>query len=129
VESTRDDADEHTSAVRGFYERIVEDEWRRLDAYVLEHATVRHFLDRRLPKPPARIIDVGSGPGRYAIALAQQGYDVTLVDLSPQNVAWAAERIAEAGVSDRARSALGDARSLTAFSSGQFDATLLLGPL
>jgi len=129
VERTRDDADEHTSAVQGFYDRIVEYEWRRLDAYPMEHATVRHFLERHLPKPLARVIDVGSGPGRYAIALAQQGYDVMLVDLSPQNVAWAAERIAEAGVSDRARSVLGDARSLAAFSSGQSDAALLLGPL
>lgn len=54
---------------------------------------------------------------------------MTLVDLSPQNVAWATDRIRDAGVTDRARAVLGDARSLSAFSSGQFDAALLLGPL
>jgi SAM-dependent methyltransferase len=31
----------------------------------------------------ARVVDVGGGHGRYSLALAQRGFDVTLLDLEP----------------------------------------------
>ncbi len=112
--------DGDTEAVRGFYDRIVAYEWKRLEHYVLENATVQHYFSRYLPPPPARIVDIGGGPGRYALMLAQQGYEVTLIDLSPGNVAWAREQFAQAGV--QAYAELGDARNLRQFAAGQFDA-------
>lgn len=43
------------------------------------------FVDRALALPPqAQVLDLGCGFGRHAIALAQRGYRVTGVDLSPQ---------------------------------------------
>lgn len=114
-------------AVRAFYDRIVAYEWSRLDHYVVEFAVTRHYLRRYLPPPPARIVDIGAGPGRYAVLLAQQGYDVTALDLSSRNIEWAAQRMADAGVS--ARVELGDARDLSRFAAGTFDAALMLGPL
>lgn len=45
-----------------------------------------------------RAIDIGCGPGRNALFLAQQGWAVDAVDLSPVAVAWARERAAEAGL-------------------------------
>jgi SAM-dependent methyltransferase len=120
---------EETEAVRAFYDSILEYEWGRLDHYILEYATTRHYLQRFLPPPPARILDVGGGPGRYALLLAQQGYDVTLVDLSPRNTVWANERFLQAGVERSARALIGDARDLGAYNTGQFDAVLLFGPL
>ena len=45
------------------------------------------FLVKTLaPLPGARIVDVPSGDGRLALALAAQGYDVTGVDLTPEFV-------------------------------------------
>ena len=38
-------------------------------------------------RPGDRILDIGGGPGRYAIRFAQRGCAVTLVDLSPGNIA------------------------------------------
>lgn len=114
-------------AVQDFYDRIVSYEWSRLDHYVLEFQVTKHYLARYLPPPPARILDVGGGPGRYALLLAQQGYEVSLIDLSPRNIAWARGQFANAQVNVQAE--VGDARDLHMFAAGEFDAALLLGPL
>lgn len=47
----------------------------------------------------ARILDIGCGRGRHAIQLAERGYDVTGVDLSPRSIADARERARKVGVS------------------------------
>jgi SAM-dependent methyltransferase len=87
----------------------------------LEFARTRELLERSLPAPPARVLDVGGGTGIHARWLAQAGYEVALVDLLDEHVAMATEI---PGVD----AAVGDARSL-AFADGSFDAVLLLGPL
>ncbi len=38
------------------------------------------FLERALPAPPRRVLEVGSGDGAVAIALSARGYDVTAID-------------------------------------------------
>jgi ubiquinone/menaquinone biosynthesis C-methylase UbiE len=87
----------------------------------LEFARTRELLDRFLPAPPARVLDVGGGTGVHARWLAAAGYEVTLVDLLEEHVAMAASI---AGVD----ASVGDATAL-AFEDGAFDAVLLLGPL
>ncbi len=46
----------------------------------LEFVRVLELLERLLPPPPARVLDVGGGPGTYAAPLAGCGYRVHLVD-------------------------------------------------
>jgi tellurite methyltransferase len=46
----------------------------------------------------SRVLDVAGGAGRNAIWLAQQGFDVTLVDVSPVGIALAEKRAKDAGV-------------------------------
>lgn len=118
---------EHFAAVSAFYDNIVSYEWSRLDRYVLEYAAVRHYFQRFLPPPPARILDIGGGPGRYAFLLAQQGYDLTLVDLSFSNLEWARNKFVQAGLDIKTRFA--NALDLSDFADASFDAALLLGPL
>ena len=115
--------------VRQFYDRIVAYEWERLEHYILEFAIVRAYLDRYLPPPPARILDIGGGPGRYATLLAQRGYDITLLDISTASVTWAQEQFTQLGVSDHARAELGDARDLSRVPTASYDAALVFGPL
>ncbi len=119
--------EEEILAVREFYDHIVDYEFIRLDNYILEHAAVRHFLSRYLPPPPLKILDIGGGPGRYALMLAQSNYEVTLVDLAPANVAWANEQFAQHKI--QAHAELGDARDLSRYQDATFDAVLMLGPL
>lgn len=46
----------------------------------LERIRTQSILARNLPSEPAVVLDVGGGAGAYAIPLAQQGYEVHLVD-------------------------------------------------
>lgn len=114
-------------AVESLYDRDNQREWEREDRHRTEFAITRRALAQHLPPPPARILDVGGGPGRYAIGLAQQGYDVTLFDLSAGNLALARQKAAEAGVSLTFEQ--GTALDLARFAPESFDAVLLMGPL
>ncbi|MFG3000068.1 class I SAM-dependent methyltransferase [Streptomyces sp. NPDC048340] len=80
----------------------------------------QELLRRHLPVAPARIIDIGAGPGAHARWLTKDGYDVDLIDPVPRHV----EEATAAGF----RSALGDARALTA-DDDSYDVALVLGPL
>src|SRR5207247_9371063 len=53
----------------------------------VEH-TLR-FLDRVLPTPPARVLEVGCGRGALAARLQARGLEVTALDASPEAVASA----------------------------------------
>lgn len=112
----------------------------------LEFVRSLELLDRLLPAPPARVLDVGGGPGTYAAPLARRGYQVQLVDPVPLHVEQARETAAvqaretavQAGpagetAGGQARAAaftatLGDARELPT-ADGSQDAVLLFGPL
>lgn len=62
-----------------------------------------------------RVVEVGCGPGRAAVALAGhagQAGRVVAVDAAPGMLARARRRIARTGVDDRTALVLGDARSL-----------------
>jgi len=52
-----------------------------------EVAAWRATLRRLLPDPPARVLDVGAGTGFISLILADQGYEVTAVDLSGEMLA------------------------------------------
>ena len=95
-------------------------------AGVLERARTLDLLSRHLPPPPARVLDVGGGPGAYAVWLAGRGYDVRLLDPVPLHVEQARTAAGEAGV--RLEAAIGDARRLED-ADGSADAVLLMGPL
>ncbi|MFB0629966.1 class I SAM-dependent methyltransferase [Streptomyces sp. AB3(2024)] len=69
---------------------------------------------------PARIIEIGAGPGAHARWLTRDGYDVDLVDPVPRHV----EEATAAGF----RSVIGDARALAA-ADDSYDVALVLGPL
>ncbi len=101
---------------------------RLLSSYgLLERARTLEILDRFLPPAPARVLDVGGGAGAYALALAERGYAVTLVDPVPKHVEQARRASAEAA-RPLAGAELGDARHL-AQDGASCDALLLLGPL
>lgn len=106
-----------------YYEQAPERERLQLGCFQLEFARTKEIIDRFLPEPPAIVLDVGGGPGRYAAWLAARGYEVHLVDPVPKLVTEAREldsRICSCQV--------GDARSLC-YESCSAHAILLLGPL
>ena len=114
--------------VENFYDASPEKEWERLARHRTEFAVSMCALSEWLPPAPASILDIGGGPGRYAIALAQLGYDVTLLDLSQANLAFAKQQADAAGVTLQGY-IHGNALDLSAIPNKSFDAVLLMGPL
>ena len=80
------------SNVEQFYDGFAAQEWGRLERHRTEFAVTMRALRDWLPPAPATILDIGGGPGRYSIALAQLGYDVTLLDLAQGNLAFSSEK-------------------------------------
>ncbi|MEU8967435.1 class I SAM-dependent methyltransferase [Streptomyces sp. NPDC048491] len=93
----------------------------------IEFLRTMDILGRFLPPAPARVLDVGGGPGIYALALAEAGYDVTLIDPVPLHLQQATAASRE---SDHPLNSVrhGDARVLPV-DGAEFDAVLMLGPL
>ena len=96
-------------------------EANRLRRPRLEWLRTEQLLRDRLPAPPAAVLDVGGGPGRYASWLAGLGYDVTLVDPVPLHVE-------QASAATSFTATLGDARALDA-ATASADVVMLMGPL
>ncbi|WP_227354396.1 class I SAM-dependent methyltransferase [Haladaptatus salinisoli] len=113
---------------RSYYDEFAEGEWERLDrdpVTRMEFENTVAYLDRRLPDS-GRVLDAGGAAGRYSIWLAERGYDVTLVDLSPKQVELAREKAAERGLDARIAAETGDVRDLR-FDDDAFDAVCCLG--
>lgn len=105
------------------------DEWGRLDREPIEFTVNWHYMKKYLPES-GHIFDNGAGPGKYAMELAKEGYDVTLSDLTPQLVEIAKEKANELSLSDSFRGFHSlNATHLEDISDETFDASLMLGPL
>ena len=106
------------------------DEWARLarPPGSVEFAVNAHTITAHLP-PGSRVLDIGGGPGRYAIWLAEQGHRVALADISPELLSEARDRIAAAGVDTLVEEIVeADARDLGRWPDASFDAALSFGP-
>jgi SAM-dependent methyltransferase len=118
-------------AVRAYYASFGEREWQRLtnpDDGAVEFALTKQLLATYLP-PSGRVLDLGGGPGRYTIWLAERGYQVVLADLSAELLAIARTQIAAAGVSQQVEAVVeADACNLSRWPDTSFDAILCLGP-
>jgi S-adenosylmethionine-dependent methyltransferase len=125
MSSTTPDVSE---AVARIYDSDPEREWARMDRHRTEFSVTLRALREHLPPPPARVLDCGGGPGRYAVELARLGYAVTLFDLSAGNLALAQEKAAASGVT-LAACEQGTALDLGRYPNERFDAVLLMGPL
>ncbi|EFM10063.1 Methyltransferase type 11 [Paenibacillus curdlanolyticus YK9] len=107
------------------------DEWGRLDREPLEFTINLHFIQQYLESAGvSNVLDNGAGPGKYAIALAKLGYNVTLSDLTPKLVEIAEQKAAEQQVRDRFDGFhVLNATCLAGIQDEAYDASLMLGPL
>lgn len=75
----------------GGYSEVNQEELRTAQRGVWRHE-LRSHIERQFPdrEPDSiRVLEVGTGPGFFAILLAELGYDVTAVDLTPAMLAEA----------------------------------------
>src|SRR5579875_2038411 len=85
--------------IRAYYNSLGMREWQRLerdDDGSVELFLTSHILHAYLPDG-ARVLDLGGGPGRYTLWLAERGYHVVLADLSPELIKIAQEKVAASG--------------------------------
>ena len=83
---------------------------------------------RYLAASPLVVLDVGGGPGAYSCWLAQQGYEVHLIDPVPRHLSLARSTSQEQPEYPIASVKQGDARRLD-WPEESCDAVLLMGPL
>lgn len=110
-----------------YYERFAEESRLASGPSRLEFERTKELLARVLPGPPARILDVGGAAGAYSAWLAEQGYDVHLVDVSARLVDEARKLNAKLN-KPIASLSVADARSLPQ-PDGFADVVLGMGPL
>jgi ubiquinone/menaquinone biosynthesis C-methylase UbiE len=117
--------------IREFYELGQESERLTSDFGWLERVRTEDVLERFLPAPPARILDLGGAAGIYALPLARKGYEVHLLDPIPLHVEQANEASIKqqtSGAPGLASATVGDARKLP-YPNEYAEAVLALGPL
>lgn len=116
--------------VKNCYAKLRRIEWQRLikNPYRrLEFETTMYFLKKHLPKK-GLILDAGGGPGRYTIELAKLGYDVVLLDLTPELLAVARKKIRGNKVGKNVRQIMqGSIDDLSMFRKATFDGVVCLG--
>lgn len=103
------------------------DEWERLNRHKIEFDITKRYLDEFIIGDNLEIFDIGGGPGRYSIYLAEKGHQVTLLDLSKKNLEIAKRKCFEKGIVLEGY-IHGNALELEGIES-QYDVILLMGPL
>lgn len=91
----------------------------------VEFLTTMHYIQKFL-KPSDKILEIGAATGRYSIALAKMGYDITAVDLVPQHVEKMRSKTRRL---KNFKCITADALDLSIFEDKSFDMVLNLGPM
>lgn len=89
--------------IRNFYNIYGMREWDRLNSSAYQKINYHlhmHFLQEHIGKD-RKVLDAGCGAGRFSIAIAQSGSEVTLLDISDEQINIAKNKISESGLSDR----------------------------
>ena len=118
--------DENIKVVQEHYDKDAQLEWDRLEKHPFEFRITTYMMDKYI-KPGDRILDIGGGPGRYSIYFAKKGCDVTLIDLSSENVKFALGKAEE--MSTNIKAIHGDAREVNEIVKGKFDHIFIMGPM
>lgn len=111
-----------------YYHELGEEEWERLkDSFKneLEYINTIDYLEKYLPEK-GKVLEAGGASGRYAIWLAKQDYEVTLLDITEKQLEIAKDKIEEENVSDKVEVVKGDIRDLD-IEDKSYDSVLCLG--
>lgn len=116
--------------LEAYYNKFNEEKRLKSRHGQVEYHTTMHYIHHYLQKlqperqeAPLRIIDIGAGTGRYSVALAEEGYDVTAVELVKYNLGILKKKGANV------KAYQGNALKLKRFADDSFDLALLFGPM
>ena len=111
--------------IEDFYNSYDEDKRLTKKSHRPEYLTTMGFIEKYLT-PNAKILEIGAGTGRYSIALAEKGYEVTAVELVPHNIDIMRKKVK---AKHRIEIIEGNACDLSFIESNSYDIVLLLGPM
>lgn len=111
--------------LENYYNKFCEDKRLTRRHGNVEFVTSMKYIHKYLELLPkgAKILDVGAGTGRYSIALAEEGYDVTALELVKYNLGILKQK------SSKVKAYQGNAIRLKRFEADEFDMTLVFGPM
>lgn len=113
-----------TELLEKYYNKFCEDKRLTRKYGQVEYITSMKYIHDYLGEDhSAKILDVGAGTGRYSVQLANEGYDVTAVELVKHNLGVLKSK----GSSVKAYQ--GTALDLSRFQDNTFDVTLVFGPM
>jgi len=110
-----------------YYNKFNEE--KRLDSrhgqveFITSMKFIHKYINTKNPKSDFKILDIGAGTGRYSVALANEGYDVTAVELVKYNLGILKKK------NSSVKAMQGNALNLKKLPDETFDMTLLFGPM
>ena len=93
------------------------------DIDATDHNAAASASEHTLCPQDIKILDIGAGTGRYSVALAEEGFDVTAVELVKYNLGILKKK------NSNVKAMQGNALNLKKLNSNTFDVTLLFGPM
>ena len=114
-----------TNSVKNYYNNYNEDARLTRKSRLPEYLLTMEYIEK-YSFDGAKILEIGAGTGRYSIALAEKGYDVTAVELVPHNIDIIRKKIKPNYMISVYE---GNAVDLSFLEDNTFDIVLLLGPM
>lgn len=96
-------------------------EFRVSMKYIMEY--LQEYEKAGCEKSDIKLLDIGAGTGRYSVSIANEGYDVTAVELVKHNLGLLKAK------NSSVKAMQGNALRLKKLEDEQFDVTLLFGPM
>lgn len=107
-----------------YYNKFNEDKRLTHRHGIVEYTTAMKYIHEYLEKMDnPKIMDVGAGTGKYSVTLANEGYDVTAVELVKHNLMTLKAK------NSPVKAYQGNATNLSSFKDDSFNMVLLFGPL
>lgn len=110
-----------------YYNKFNEE--KRLDSrhgqveYRVTMKYIHKYIPQEIAKEEVKILDIGAGTGKYSVALSEEGYDVTAVELVKYNLGILKSK------GSKVKAMQGNALNLKKLQDNTFDVTLLFGPM
>ena len=115
------------SEIKEFYAKGGETDRLNHPNFLLEGIRTKQIVERYIDRPKLEILDVGGGAGFYSFWLQKMGHQVTLIDLSEENISAANDYEITSGIKLK-ELRTGNALKLS-LEDNSFDLVLLMGPL
>lgn len=114
---------ENINEVYEFYNNGAEIDRLERGLGIIEFYRSKEIISQYITNNKSTIYDIGGGIGKYSEWLAEQGHDVTLIELAPTAVDYAKKNMKTSYVAE-----VGDAREINKPDESA-DVVLLMGPL